>query len=252
MKVLAIGCHPDDVEFFMAGTLALLKDKGWEIAIGVVAKGDKGSMELSRRDIARVRREEAVNGAKFLEAEIHFMGQDDLNVNVDPKTRAIVTEVVRKVRPDVVVTHPPSDYMTDHEFTSRLVRDACFAASCPNFETDDDNPAQPTGGIPHLYYCTPPEGIDLLGRPVDPHFVVEVSSKLDLKRDMLACHASQRDWLKAQHGVDQYLIEMEEWGKKLGAKYGLPLAEGFCQHRGHAFPRENIIAKTLGGLAKEL
>ncbi len=252
MKVLAIGCHPDDVEFFMAGTVALLKDKGWEVAIGVMAKGDKGSMELSRRDIAKVRHGEALKGADLLGCEIYFMGQDDLQVNVDPRTRQIVTEVVRKAKPDVVMTHPPSDYMTDHEFTSRLVRDACFCASCPNFETDDANPAEPTGGIPTLYYCMPPEGIDLLGRPIDPHMVVDITTKIDLKRDMLACHASQRDWLRAQHGVDQYLIEMEEWAKKLGTDHGIFFAEGFCQHRGHAFPRENVIAKALGDLAKEL
>jgi LmbE family N-acetylglucosaminyl deacetylase len=250
MKVLAVGCHPDDVEFFCAGTLKLLQAKGWEVAIAVVAKGDCGSIELSPRQITAVRRGEAEAAAKLLGAEIHFMGQSDLDVSFDPPHRRIAVEVVRKTRPHVVITHPPSDYMSDHEFTSRLVRDACFGASCPNYDTEVADPAEPTGGIPTLYYCSPPEGIDLLGRPAPVQFYVNITGALEMKRDMLACHASQRDWLRAQHGVDQYLIEMEKWARHAGQMAGCEFAEGFHQHLGHAFPKKNIIVDTLGNLVR--
>jgi LmbE family N-acetylglucosaminyl deacetylase len=248
MKALAIGCHPDDVEIFCAGTLALLQDKGWEVAIGIVAKGDCGSMEMGRREISAVRHEEAVKAAALMGAELYFMGQNDLHVEASPAARRIATEVVRKANPDLVITHPPSDYMTDHEMASRLARDACFCSSAPNFETEDADPAPPTRGIPALVYCSPPEGIDLFGRPAPVQFFVNVESKMELKRDMLACHASQRNWLRDQHGIDQYIIEMEHWAQAQGERAGLGFAEGFHQHLGHAYPRKNLIAEALGDL----
>jgi LmbE family N-acetylglucosaminyl deacetylase len=250
MKAIGIGCHPDDVEFVCSGTLALLKDKGWEVAIGIVAKGDCGTNEMSRTKISQVRRKEAEAAARILGCEIYFMGQDDLNVEVDPVNRRIATEVVRKARPDVVITHSPSDYMTDHEFASRLARDACFCASCPNYETNDPDPADPTDAIPTLYYGMAAEGIDMYGRPTPVQFFVDIGSKLALKKEMLACHASQRNWLRAQHGVDQYLIELENWDKKCGARAGFAFAEGFHQHLGHAFPKKNLVAEALGDLVK--
>ena len=252
MKVLAIGCHPDDIEFLCAGTLALLKERGWEVAMGVVAKGDCGTKEMNRTQITAVRRKEAETAAKVLGAKIYFMGQDDLNVEVDAVNRRVATEVVRKARPDVVIAHSPSDYMTDHEFASRLARDACFAASCPNYETNDADPAEPTDRIPTLYYCDPAEGMDIYGRPTPVQFFVDIGSKMEFKKEMLACHASQRNWLRAQHGMDQYLIEMEEWNKKCGRRAGVEFAEGYHQHLGHAFPKKNVLAEVLGDLVKRV
>ncbi|MCG3197122.1 MAG: PIG-L family deacetylase [Candidatus Omnitrophica bacterium] len=249
---LAIGAHPDDVEFLMAGTLALLQAGGWEVAIGVVAKGDCGTKEMSRKEITAVRRGEAEAAAKLLGAPVYFAGQNDLNIDVNAEARRKVTEIVRRARADLVLTHPPSDYMSDHEFTSRLVRDACFCASTPNYETEDPNPAQALDHIPALFYCSPIEGLDLYGNAVRPGFVVDVTTQLDLKRNMLACHASQRNWLRAQHGIDQYLIAMEEWGRTCGAFAGFEQGEGFTQHLGHAFPRENHIETALGARVRIL
>ncbi len=249
-RVLAVGAHPDDVEFLMAGTLGLLKEHGWEVVIGIIAKGDCGTQVMSRFEITKVRRNEAEKAATLLGAEIHFMGQNDLDIDVNAEVRRMVTEVVRKSHPDIVLTHSPSDYMADHENTSRLVRDACFCAPTPNYETGDPCPANPLERIPTLFYADPLEGIDIFGTRVAPHFHVDISAKMNLKREMLACHASQRDWLRAQHGIDQYLIAMEEWAKKRGEETGFAYAEGYRQHLGHAFPSENVLKEILGGLVK--
>lgn len=251
-SILAIGAHPDDVEFFMAGTLALFKSLGWHISIGVVAKGDCGSKQHSRREITAIRRAEAVRAAKILGADLHLMEQNDLCIEVNTPTRRIVTEVVRKSRADIVLTHPPSDYMTDHEFTSRLVRDACFCAAAPNYETEAGDPADPIDHIPALFYSDPVEGVDLFGTPARPSFVVDISTHIDLKRELLACHESQREWLRAQHGIDQYLIAMEHWASTCGSYAGVPFGEGYRQHLGHAFPHEPILSETLGDCVKNL
>ncbi len=249
-RILAVGAHPDDVEFLMAGTLALFKDRDWEVAIGIVAKGDLGTQVMSRSEITRVRREEAIKASRVLEAELYLMGLNDLEIDVTAETRRIVTEVIRKANADVVLTNSPTDYMADHENTSRLVRDACFCAPTPNYLTEDPNPAPPIAHIPALLYSDPLEGVDIFGVRVVPQYHVNITEKMDLKREMLACHASQRDWLRAQHGLDQYLIAMEEWARKCGEEAGFPYAEGFRQHLGHAFPSNNILKEVLGDLVR--
>ena len=79
-------------------------------------------------------------------------------------SRGKVCEALRRARPDIVLTAPPVDYMTDHELTSVLVREACFSASVPNYSTRQWSPAKPLGGIPHLYYVDSVEGTWNRGR----------------------------------------------------------------------------------------
>jgi len=62
---------------------------------------------------------------------------------------------------------------------------------------------------------------------------------------MLACHASQREWLLRQHGIDEYLDAQERWSAKRGAEAGVPYAEAFHQHLGHGYPKNNLIAELL-------
>ena len=130
------------------------------------------------------------------------------------------------VKPRVVFTHSPDDYMLDHEMTSRLVRAAAFNAPVPLFLAGRGGPP-PTDHIPHLYYCDPIEGKDLLGRPVPAGFRIDISGAIDEKAAMLACHASQRNWLLKHHGMDQYLNAMRDWSAARGREGGVAFAEGF-------------------------
>ncbi|MCH8148926.1 MAG: PIG-L family deacetylase [Planctomycetes bacterium] len=155
-------------------------------------------------------------------------------------------EIVRQVRPDIVITHAPADYMVDHEMTSKLVRSACFGAPAANFLTSAIEPAAAIERIPHLYYADPIEGKDPLGDDVAPALLVDISSVIDTKEQMLACHASQREWLRAHHGMDQYIASMKEWGATRGKQLGVGYAEGFRQHLGHAYPQNNVIGELLG------
>ena len=67
-------------------------------------------------------------------------------------------------------------------------------------------------------------------------FFVDVSRVFETKRRMLACHASQRDWLLRQHGIDEYLEMQARWGASRGAEIGVAQAEAFRQYRGHPYP----------------
>ena len=65
---------------------------------------------------------------------------------------------------------------------------------------------------------------------------------------MLACHKSQREWLRAQHGMDHYIEEMRNWSATLGVQAGVEFAEGFRQHRGHPYPQDDRLGDLLGAV----
>ena len=164
----------------------------------------------------------------------------------------MVTALLREVNPGIVITHPPVDYLTDHELTSRLVRNACFYAPVPNYDTLSLSRVEKIATVPWLYYAHPVEGTDLFGEAVVPAFYVDISDLIERKAEFLACHASQRDWLRAHHGIDEYLEIMRRWGAEQGksaseaASRSIEYAEAFRQHRGHAYPGENLLADLLG------
>jgi LmbE family N-acetylglucosaminyl deacetylase len=246
-RVLAFGCHPDDVEFTCAGTLALLRGRGYEIHIATVTRGDMGSAVLDGDEIAAVRLQECRDAAAVLGAQYYWAGWNDIEVEFGHELRVNVARVLRQVDPFLVFTQPPADYMVDHEETSRLVRNACFCAPMPNLRIPDTTP---TGGVPYLYYTDAMEGKDLLGRPTPVGMYVDISSEIDLKAEMLGRHRSQREWLLAQHGIDEYILHMRNWAAHRGAETGVAYAEVFCQHLGHAYPQDNVLLALLGSCCR--
>lgn len=246
VRVLALHAHPDDVEFQCAGTLALLGRAGCRLTIATMTPGDCGSAEHDAEAIAAIRREEARAAADLIGAAYVCLEFRDLAIIDDDESRRRVVEALRRSRPDLILTAPPVDYLIDHEVTSRLVRDACFAASAPNYATRQWEPAPPLSKIPHLYFVDPLEGNDREGRPVPPDFHVEVSDVFETKRSMLACHASQRNWLLRQHGIDEYLDSQAAWSARRGSEIGAAHAEGFRQYRGHPYPQDNLLLALLG------
>lgn len=247
VRILAIHAHPDDIEFQCAGTLALLKQKWAEITIVTMTPGDCGTAEMSSDAIAEKRRSEAKAAADLLGAAYQCLEFRDLSICHDNPSRQRVTELLRRVRPDLVFTAPPVDYMSDHEMTSRLVRDACFNASVPNYRTHQWDPALPSEKVPHLYYVDPVEGIDWFGRRIEPGFIVDVTATFELKLRMLACHESQRNWLRKQHGIDEYLDSCQRWSATRGGEIGVAHAEAFRQHTGHPHPSDNLLLELLNG-----
>lgn len=244
---LAIVSHPDDAEFLCAGTLALLHRKGWEIHIATMTSGDCGSMELSREEISRIREKEAANSAKILDGGYACLGSDDLFIMYDRPTLLRAIEHVRKIRPQVVFTMSPSCYMLDHEITSRIVQTACFAGGIVNIETGD---TPPIDYIPHLYYSDALEGKDRFGNQVTPTILVDISTVIETKTEMLASHKSQRDWLRQHHGMDEYILSMKRQAEERGRQMGVAYAEGFRQHLGHAYPQDNLVRDVLPEFSK--
>lgn len=243
-KVLAILAHPDDAELMCAGTLALLKKRGWEIHIATMAPGDKGTAVHTREEISKIRKAEAAKSAAILDGTYHCLEFEDAYILYDRASINATSGLIRKIQPDIVITASPQDYMVDHEMTSMIVQTACFVCGVKNMEVEE--PAfEP---VPYLYYTDPMDGVDKLGNPIIPSMYVDITSEITTKENMLACHASQRDWLLKHHKVDEYLLAMKRFAAVRGKEAGREYAEGFRQHLGHGYPGDNILKEILGEL----
>jgi LmbE family N-acetylglucosaminyl deacetylase len=242
---LSFLAHPDDAEFLCGGTLIRLRELGWSVHIASATAGDCGTMEQDRWQISAVRTAEAKRAAEMIGATYHCLDEPDIFVVYDKPTLRKAVELFRAVAPSLVFTHAHRDYQMDHEVVSQLARAASFGYGAPNAV---DTPRNPQSVIPHLYYCDPIEGIDPLGNPVTPTTFVDISAQREKKSAMLACHASQREWLRAHHGMDEYLESMARLGATRGRQAGVLAAEGFVQHRGHAYPHTDLLAELFGAL----
>ena len=243
--ILSLGAHPDDAEFFCAGTLALLRQKGWEIHIATMTPGDCGTVQYSRDEISRIRRAEAAKAASILDGTYHCLECDDIFILYDRPSLLKAIDLMRKVKPAIVFTTSPSDYMVDHEMASMIAQTACFACGVVNVETPGAEPFEP---IPYLYYMDPAEEKDKFGTGIKAGTIVDITDVIDTKENMLCCHESQRHWLMTHHGMDEYVNMMKKSGQKRGREINSDFAEGFRQHLGHAYPQNNILKAELGDL----
>ncbi len=248
MIVLAVGAHPDDIEFMMAGTLLLLKDAGCAVHVWNLADGSCGSVELSAAEAARQRWAEAQIAAKLAGAVAHPPLFKDLGIFYDTASLARVAAVVRMIRPDIILTQSPQDYMEDHQNTVRLVVSAAFSRGMPNFSTD---PSRPAADWPVALYHALPHGLeDSLRQPVQPHFYVDISAMMERKKAMLGCHLSQQNWLEVSQGMSAYVAEMQSMSARVGVMSGcFAYAEGWRRHShlGFAAPDFDPLNQVLGG-----
>jgi LmbE family N-acetylglucosaminyl deacetylase len=243
---LAVLAHPDDAEFLCAGTLWRLRtEKGWVLHLATMTPGDCGSAEHPPEEIARFRRGEAAAAATVLGGDYTCLEERDLRVIYGEAVLEKVVGLINHVQPEIVFTHSPDDYHLDHEQCSVIVRAATFAAPIPNF-LHGRHQHPPLARIPHLYYCDPLEGKDAFGRDIPPGFRIDISSAIEAKSAALACHESQRAWLRKHHGVDNLVESMKAWSAEQGRRSGVSFAEGFRQHLGHSYPQGNRLQELLG------
>lgn len=250
--IVALCAHPDDAEFRCGGTLLLLAGRGWDVHVVTLSAGDCGSAEEPPDVIMRRRRAEAEAAAARLGGSYHCLDGRDLQVYDDNATRAGAAALLREIDPDCVITHYPIDYMADHIAASAAARTAVFVAPMTNYLVGPAAGAPPsTRGVVPLYYFSPIDSMDFHGSRIQPEFYVDVSSVIGEKAELLACHESQRDWLRRQHGVDEYIEQMKRWDSEAGRDAGVSFAEGFCMHRGHAYPQTPLIQDALGELVRD-
>jgi LmbE family N-acetylglucosaminyl deacetylase len=244
---IAIGAHPDDIEFYMAGTLLMLKKAGYQAHYLNLASGNCGSAEYNSAATRAIRNTEARAAAKILGAAFHPSLTDDLELLYTLDLLRALAAVIRDVKPNIVLAHSPQDYMEDHTNASRLAVSAVFTRAMPNFKSA---PIRPTAEYPVTVYHAMPHGFrDQLRRRIIPGAFVNTGSVHKTKRDALAAHRSQQNWLDVSQGLNSYLLAMEDMSREVGRmSKKFQHAEGWRRHLHFGFcrPEADPLAAALG------
>ncbi|MEA4888633.1 MAG: PIG-L deacetylase family protein [Clostridiaceae bacterium] len=221
MNILAVGCHPDDLEIACFGTLALYARRGDKVTICHVANGNRGHAIIEPDPLRLIRRDEAREaGALIGAASVVTLDVPDLEVNSrDPEQVKAMIDVIRQAQPDLIITHGPEDYMQDHLEVQKMVFDASFSASVPFMKT----PTPGISAITPLYYMDTLAGVNFL-----PTEYVDISETAELKLKALDCHHSQIDWMREHDHID-FLDFVRTCSHFRGLQSGVAYAEGFTQ-----------------------
>jgi LmbE family N-acetylglucosaminyl deacetylase len=184
-RALAIGAHPDDIEFGCGGTLAKWAAAGCDIRHLVCTDGSKGSWDAEQDpgELVATRQAEQRAAARVLggRADVVFLGEIDGELQADLRLRAAVAYWIRHIRPDIVLGHDPwrrYRLHPDHRNAGFLVTDGIVAARDPHFFADQDV-------APHR-----PQAL-LLWEADEPDHVEDVTGTVEIKLAALLEHRSQ-------------------------------------------------------------
>ncbi|MGD0440501.1 MAG: PIG-L family deacetylase [Acidimicrobiales bacterium] len=219
MRVLAVGAHPDDLETLCGGTLARFVREGHEVVMCHAANGNKGSYVHTSQEIGLIRTGEAQRAAEICGATHINLGLSDGEVLAsDRAQRSLFVDLIRDARPDVIITHSPADYHTDHNETSRLVFDTSFLATVPLVVTE--RPVHDK--VTPIYYMDTVAGLGFV-----PTEFVDITEVMETKEAMLRAHESQLSWIK-DHDDGDIVEQMKTVSAFRGQQCGVRYAEGFA------------------------
>lgn len=239
-KILAIGAHPDDMEQFAGGTLSLLAKDDHKVLIAAMTSGECGSHDLPDAEIAQVRKTESEEAAKIIGAEFLNVGVRDGTLSYDLETTKKVVSLIREFSPEIIITHPTVDYMTDHAHTGRLVLWAVPEATHSNFPADTS--ADALGKMPFVYHTDPQGLIGPDGQIVRVNTIVDIASVIEQKLKAFSSHKSQMSFLK---GKIDTVEKTRRWAIARGQQVRIDYGEGFYQELLEEYPRKNILAELL-------
>lgn len=240
--VVSVHAHPDDTEAWCAGTLKLLKDKGYQIVIVTVTAGGMGGINSTETDTIELRREEARKAAAVLDADYICLEGRDGYLFDSEDLRMRLTALIRHYAAGMVMTHLPMDYHPDHRATCQMVEAATIVASLPNVPVRE----KALEITPLLYHTAPLTLTDPIGSPIpDPHFFVDVSAVMDTKREMLQYHESQQTLMRVMHKMDDFFGTVYQGNVDYGRMVGVGFAEVFWQHLGGGFQKDPLLQQEL-------
>lgn len=218
MNVLAISCHPDDMEIHIAGTLLRCKKRGDNVTVCHVANGCMGHVVIQPEELAKIRIAEAKKAGDLAGFKTVTLNVDDISVDSTDKAQHDgLVKVIREAKPDFIITHAPDDYMSDHVEVSKLVFKASFSASVPHYMPELGEPC----AVTPIYYMDNSRNVNC-----EPYEFVDITDEIEEKLNMLACHESQVVWLKDHDNID-VLETTRVYSQMRGAQCGVKYAEGY-------------------------
>jgi LmbE family N-acetylglucosaminyl deacetylase len=197
-RILAIGAHPDDCDIKAGGTAAKWCRLGHVVQLVSLCDGSAGHQTVWGPPLAQRRRAEAKAAAGVIGANYEVMDFPDGELQPTLEARRRVIRLIRSFRPDLLLTHRPTDYHPDHCHTGLLVQEAAYLVTVPGICPE----------IPHLERSPVILHFsDAFKKPCrfEPHVAVDIGEELDKVIDMLHCHTSQfYEWLPYNAGhLDQ-------------------------------------------------
>jgi LmbE family N-acetylglucosaminyl deacetylase len=220
VHALVIAPHPDDPEFGAAGTVYSWTTSGRSVVFALCTRGDKGTSDpsLDPADLPLIReREQRAAAAVLGVREVLFMGYPDQGLEETPDFRKECVRIIRRYRPEIVVTTDPYRryiWHRDHRICGHVVLDAVFPGARDRLAFPD---LLAEGLLPHKVREVWCFGAD------DNNHHVDVSAVFDKKVEALRCHVSQVGHL--EHDV--FADALREQHRLLAAGQGFELAEAF-------------------------
>jgi len=176
VEILAVGAHPDDVELFAGGTVALAARSGRRVGILHLTAGEAGT----RGTVEERRREAAAAAAILGAATVELLSLGDGGLRTGPEEEDALIEVLRRLRPELVLGPPPSDRHPDHGRAHRLLADACFYSGLARRAEGRGEPHRPAALFSYMQHD-----------PFEPSFLVDVSAVWETKMRALDAYGSQ-------------------------------------------------------------
>ena len=227
LDILVFGAHPDDAELGAGATIAKEVANGKKVGIVDLTRG-----ELGTRGSAEIRDMEAAKAAKILGVTVreNLEFADGFFVN-DKKHQMAIIRMLRKYRPDIVLCNAIDDRHIDHGKGSKLVSDACFLSGLIKIDTkiEGDDQWQEPWRPKQVYHY-------IQWKNLDPDFVVDVSSHIDIKRQAILAYSSQfhdpnSDEPETPISSKTFLDSVDFRARDLGRLIGVDHAEGFTVER---------------------
>lgn len=229
MMVLAIGAHAGDMDLTCGAVLAQHVLNHDEVALVHLTLGEKGRPSMPVAEYAAQKREEAQAFARVIGAQVRFLDYRDAELPVNGRVVDEVADIIRELRPSIVVTHWKNSIHPDHANAHQITEQALFYASLKTYER-----TQPSHFVPYVYYTDNWE--DSSG--FDPEVFVEIQPD-----------AYER-WLQ---GVSRYAYARGETTRfpfiayynalmvVRGAPRGFPMAQAFMVPEGDLHKRLSLL-----------
>ncbi len=226
MKIMAVGAHPDDIEIAIAGLLAKHANKGDEIILLDLTRG-----EMASNGTPELRDQESHNAAKIIgAAHRENLALPDAMLELNTESKSKVIDQIRIYRPDVLIGPAEQDRHPDHGVAYRICKEAFFLSGLRNWPSDYE------AWRPKLFLSYAQE------RWIEPDIIVDISEYFDLKMDALAAYASQFYEADSQKKSKTLISTSDYWkgieararflGRRIGARYaeGLQVEDKVPMH----------------------
>lgn len=221
LDILAIGVHPDDVELCCAGTVVNEIRNGKKVGVVDLTRGELGS-----RGTADTRLVEALHSAKILGLAVreNLMMRDGFFKN-DETHQLQIIQVLRKYRPDIVLSNILEDRHPDHGRAGQLIHEACFLSGLVKIETFNEDGTPQEKWRPRYVFQYMQDSYH------EPDFIIDISDSIETKIEAIKAFKTQffvndytseepQTYISTPDFFESIIARSRMMGKRIGVKYG--------------------------------